>query len=390
MSKLNVECSNDDGIEASPAQVLDLLERSENRASLDGGFKLSISSAGEPINWSLLDGEAPTRTWWIPQFLTPAPTLLAGAGGCGKSLLMQTLCTSLATGRPFLGPVEKPLNCLIWSCEDDRDEVWRRQDRINEHFKITKRDLSRLHIVPRIGMDNTLLKLRFGQPEFTPLLEALREQVQRLKVDVLVLDNIAHLYGGTFDGHQVTQFVNAVAGLVTDRPFAPIFIGHVSRTQGSEFAGAAAWENCVRTRWYLDPEQELKVGKANYCAKTLSKLNFENGLLVPESARSAADQKRRMANAKEVLRDGIEALRQMKKDASDQVTSSNYLPRLLTDPDYALARGFSKNELETALRQLEISGQLLKREIKRPNGKKIVVLTDIDLAPADLPFESAA
>jgi RecA-family ATPase len=392
MSNSSVDCSNDDAVlDGGPERAIGLLEMGASHPDSQtiGGTEVPSRAPGEPIAWLALHGRAPIRTWWIPQFLTPAPTLLAGAGGSGKSLLMQTLCTSLATGRPYFAPVEKPLTCLIWSCEDDRDEVWRRQDRINEHFKITKRDLSRLYIVPRVGMDNTLLKLRFGQPVFTPLLEELREQVQRLNVDVLVLDNIAHLYGGTFDGHQVTQFVNAVAGLVTDRPFAPIFIGHVSRTQGSEFAGAAAWENSVRSRWYLDQEH-LKSGKANYCAKTLTKLNFENGLLVPENARSAADQKRRMANAKEVLRDGIEALRQRDKDASNQVTSSNYLPRLLTDPEIALARGFSKNELEAALRQLEISGQLVKREVKRPNGKKIVVLTDIDLAAADLPFESAA
>jgi hypothetical protein len=385
MSSFHVDCSNDDnGIRSSAKQALDLPEIS----SIQGlGGADGASLAGEPIDWSQLEGEAPIRTWWIRDFLTPAPTLLAGAGGSGKSLLMQTLCTSLATGRHYLSPIAKPLTCLIWSCEDDRDEVWRRQDRINEHFQITNRDLARLHIVPRVGRDNTLLKLRFGQPVFTPLLEALRLQMQRLKPDVLVLDNIAHLYGGTFDGHHVTEFVNAVAGLVTNRPFAPIFIGHVARTQGSEFAGSAAWENAVRMRWFLEPG-ELKVGKTNYSTKTFVKLTFSDGRLVPENARSAADQTQRIADAKKVLQAGLATLRKSDVKVSPMKGSPNYLPKHIEK--YNLADGCSKDDIAAAMRQLEIAGQLVKREQKSPNGKKTEILTGIRLAQTDLPLESAA
>jgi hypothetical protein len=395
MSKFNVDCSNGDDKVKDSARALDYLGMSARRGGLNGTPVPIRQEAGEPIDWSQLDGEAPIRTWWIPQFLTPAPTLLAGAGGCGKSLLLQTLCTSLATGRPYLASVEKPLTCMIWSCEDDRDEIWRRQDRINDHFKITKRDLSRLLIVPRVGMDNTLLQLRFGQPVFTPLLEMLRRQVQRFKPDVLVLDNIAHLYGGIVDGHQVTEFINAIAGLVTDRPFAPILVGHVARTQGSEFSGHAAWENGVRVRCFIEPGESggptlLKVGKTNYSAKTFVRFNYSDGLLVPENERSSADQTRRIAGAKQVLQAALDTLCQRSIKASHVSASSNYLPRLLASKYVSLAGGFSQKELAAALSQLDLAGQLVKRELKGANGRKTEVLADIVLAPADLPFERAA
>jgi hypothetical protein len=386
MSSFHVDCTNDDnGVRFSAMRAPDLLEISP--AQKRGDTAYVASQAGEPINWSQLEGEAPIRTWWIRDFLTPAPTLLAGAGGSGKSLLMQTLCTSLATGRPYLAPIEKPLTCLIWSCEDDQDEVWRRQDRINDHFKITKCDLSRLHIVPRVGRDNTLMKLRFGQAVFTPLLDALREQVRRLQADVLVLDNIAHLYGGTFDSHQVTEFVNAVAGLVTDRPFAPIFVGHVARAQGSEFAGSAAWENAVRARWYLE-QLLLKQQKANYAAKVFYKFEYSDGILVPENARSAAEQKRRIADAKKVLEAGLAALRASEVKVSPLPTSPNYLPKHIEK--YNLAGGCSRDDLAAAMRELEIAGQLVKREQKTSNGKTSEILTGIRMAQSDLRLDSAA
>ena len=106
----------------------------------------------------------------------------------------------------------------MWFCEDDRDEIWRRQTAINRFLGVSVADLSKLHIVPRMGHDNTLLDLAYGRPAFTPLLDDLREQVNDLKSDVLVLDNIAQIFGGnTSDSHHVTMFVNAVqALLVTD------------------------------------------------------------------------------------------------------------------------------------------------------------------------------
>src|SRR5581483_2119374 len=254
-----------------------------------------------PIDWSTLTGDPPERTWWIPDWLSPHPSLNSGAGGIGKTRLWQTLATSLVIQRDYLGPVLAPLKVLIWSCEEDTDEIWRTQDAINRYFGITMTDIAgRLHVVSRRGLDNTLLELVMGKPMLTPVYHNdLKQQINDLGVDMFVGDNIAQMYGcNESDRHQVTLFVNSIAGLVRDRPFCPVLLGHVARSQGSEFSGSAAWENAVRMRWYLGsslPDQKpdedepvdpdvvyLARRKANYTAKDWRRLRFQNGLLVPE------------------------------------------------------------------------------------------------------------
>jgi RecA-family ATPase len=254
----------------------------------------------EPIDWAKLQGKTPPpRVWWIQDWLTPAPTLCAGAGGSGKSLLWQTLGTALALGREFIGATTAPLRVLMWACEDDPDEIWRRQAAICAHFGIKIETLQGImNVVPRLGCDNTLLDLTYGKPTFTPEYLLLREEVNDVKADVFVADNNRHIFGGNeSDGHQVTMFVNGMNGMVRGRAFAPVLLGHTSRAAGSEFSGSAAWENACRMRLYLGPtlpdqkpEQDeppdedtmyLARRKANYTAKDWRRLKFVNGLWLP-------------------------------------------------------------------------------------------------------------
>jgi hypothetical protein len=82
---------------------------------------------GDPIRWSQLAFSPLPRIWFMDNWLTTVPTLFAAQGGTGKSLEMQTMCTALATGKPYLAGIDKPRTCLIWSCEDDHQEILRRQ-----------------------------------------------------------------------------------------------------------------------------------------------------------------------------------------------------------------------------------------------------------------------
>jgi hypothetical protein len=195
----------------------------------------------------------PPRSWWIQDWLGPHPTLCSGSGGIGKSLLWQTLGTALALGKEFIGATAKPLTVMMWACEDDGDEIWRRQAAICDHFDVGIEAVAgKLFVVPRFGESNTLFDLAYGRPEFTTEYLLLREEVNDLKADVLILDDNAQVFGGIeHDRHHVTMFVNGVHGMVRGRPFAPVLLGHVARTAGSEFSGSAAWENACRMRWYM-------------------------------------------------------------------------------------------------------------------------------------------
>lgn len=350
----------------------------EERQACDGQSGVAPFTrrwACPPIDWSSLSREPPARTWWMDEWLTPAPTLVAGAGGLGKSLLLQGICTALATRSTYItAPPESELNCLVWACEDDCDEIHRRQVNLNSHFGLSNGDLQRLHIVPRAGMDNTLLGQAFGKPVLTDLVRYLNEQVNDLKADVLVIDNIAQVFGGvSADAHQVTSFVNAIAGLVKDRPFAPVLVGHVSRTLGSEFAGSAAWENAVRMRWMLASHlpgadvDDSPVGndtvylakrKANYARREAVKLRFERGVLLPvREARGLLSPEERLLEAEAVVIDGLRVLNSRSEPTASSPTSSCFLPRMLVRHD--LSNGLPMDELRRAM-----EGLIVRRRIQ--------------------------
>lgn len=347
---------------------------------LEFSFEVSAAHGGlcayvAPMDWAALVGrEPPPRTWWIQDWLTPAPTLCAGAGGVGKTLLIQGVATALVAGKDYIGAPCQPLTVLAWLCEDDHDEIWRRQIALNSHFCVTPADLARLHVVPRIGQDNTILSHEFGKPMFTPLLAALREQVNDLRADVLILDNVAQVFGGTAnDTHHVTKFVNGIRGMVSDRPFAPIFLHHPAKAAGSEYGGSVAWENAVRMRWYLgrdlpDRKQDedavesdvvfLARRKANYTNRDFRKLKFAGGILLPEESAPGTrfDAAARRELAERVVLNGFQKLAEIGVSTSDGKTSPNYLPRQILDKSYA--QGFTKRELEIAMNKLMSEGRL--------------------------------
>lgn len=329
-----------------------------------------------PIDWGTLEGAPPERVWWIPGWLGPWPSLTAGGGGAGKTRLWHTIGTALATGRRYLEEPCAPLKVLMWLCEDDKDEIWRQQVAINTYLGLSMADLKgKLYVVPRHGQENTLLDIAFGRAIFTPLLKELREQVNDLKADVLVLDNIAQLFGGNEnDRHQATYFVNGIAGTVAGRAFAPVVLGHTARAQGSEFSGSAAWENAVRMRWYVGPalpdqkvdEDEevdpdvvyLARRKANYAAKDWRRLKFENGVLVPEQAEPGHcfNQAYRDEAAERVLLTALGKLRSAGVQPTDARNSADYLPGQILSKGYA--ENHSKKELTSAMNRLMGSGRL--------------------------------
>jgi RecA-family ATPase len=357
---------------ATPAEIVADIQNRLRQLRLDSGDE----SMREPIDWHKLAGDPPPRLWFIPEWLGPWPMLTAGAGGAGKTRLWQTVATSLATGRRYIAEPPVPLNVLMWLCEDTQHETWRQQVMINAHFGLTMADLKeRLHIVPRQGRDNTLLDLTFSKPTFTPLLEELRQQVNDLKIDVLVLDNVAQVFGANEnDKHHTTVFVNGIAGVVLDRPFAPVFIGHTARSQSSEFSGSAAWENACRMRWYLGaklpdqaPDEDEPVDpdtvylakrKANYASKDWLRLRFRNGLFVPEECEGGLPilQSFRDEAADRTVLAAFPRLVAMGLVPSDKAQAADYLPKQILSK--GLAQNHSKKDLIAAMNRLMGAGKL--------------------------------
>jgi RecA-family ATPase len=332
-----------------------------------------------PVDWNTLRGEPPARKWLIPEWLGISPTLMSGRGGAGKTGIIQGIATSLATGAYYIGEVAEPCSVVMWSCEDTLDDVWLQQHAINRHLQIEMSQLGRLHIVARYGHENTLLHLERGNPAFTPLLDRLREQVNDLKASVFIGDNIAQLFGGNEnDRHHATMFVNGIAGLVKDRPFTPILLGHTAKDRQSEFSGNAAWENAVRMRLLVakrlpedkpDKDEEgagddpnvaiLAKRKANHTTQDWMGFSYERGLWVPETvAARAFKSAAKTVDAEATVIAGLAQLTAAKIRATDAYNSAYYLPKQLAVK--GLANGHTKRQLAEAMDKLQLLNRIVK------------------------------
>src|SRR5690242_16434029 len=96
-----------------------------------------------PAQWQ--GQPVPERQWLVPGIcVRGGATLVNGDGGIGKSLLCMQLQTALALGKPWLGlptPEAKTRSFGIY-CEDDEDELHRRQFDICKYYECEMEDLA--------------------------------------------------------------------------------------------------------------------------------------------------------------------------------------------------------------------------------------------------------
>ena len=354
-----------------------------------------------PLDWPTLARlEPPERRWAIRGWLGFGHvTLMVGSGGIGKTLLAQQMASCLAIAKPFIGDIPEPLTCLMWACEDDHDELWRRQVALAKWCNAGLEAFAeRLIIVPRHGLDNALVSTEYGKLVFSPLLGELEEQARDLKAEVVILDNVAQLYGaGENDRHAVTAFLNALSGALAG--LALLVLAHPSRSSGSEFSGSSAWENVARTRLYLgatlpgekpDPEADpqdnvryLARRKANYSPRDWRRMTYADGALTPDAPESTGGivAASRASKAERAVAAGLAKLAGMGVYASDGQRSAQYLPRLLAE--YKLDDGLSRRDTAAAMRSLMLRGRLKRGQVgKRTSRNPIMGLIDTESALA--------
>jgi RecA-family ATPase len=249
----------------------------------------------------VLDGWFPART----------VAMLFGAGGVGKTLLMQQFANSVATGEPFLGIDTIKMPVLSVMCEDDADEVKRRQLCINESVGVDEfaSGPENLHLWPRVGSDNVLVTWPAGgQDEPGAFYKQLCDKVAAVKGDsdsvLVLLDTAADMFGGSENTRrEVNTFIKTYLGsIVITYNATVVLLAHPSLSglsSGSGLSGSTAWENSVRARSYLSREEDsddvriLSRKKSNYSdisGNNDIKLIWENGVLAIPSSPDALDR----------------------------------------------------------------------------------------------------
>jgi AAA domain/Bifunctional DNA primase/polymerase, N-terminal len=232
-----------------------------------------------PKDWT---APAPLREWvvegWIPRGYV---TGLYGDGGVGKSLLVQQLLTCVALGLPWLGLAVKAGRAFGMMCEDDDDELHRRQEAINAGCQVSMRHLENLRLAPRLGFDNLLMTFdQSNHPHLTPLFADLCKTLDAFPPMLVVLDTLADIFGGNEVMRvHARSFVQGVGGQIARRWGCGVVIAaHPSAAglaTGSGTSGNTAWSNTFRSRLYVTrPEGEddgdkrlISRMKANYAPK---------------------------------------------------------------------------------------------------------------------------
>jgi AAA domain len=322
-------------------------------------------AAIKPIRFPDLEGKTPPPRRFVVEQWLPAGcvTSLYGPGGIGKSMLAQQIGTAIAVGRELFGfRVEKgPVLGLL--CEDDDDELWRRQIRANEWFACEMGDLGNLHLQGRAGLENTLAVYpATGAPTVETFYELIREAARELRPVLIILDPIAQLYGGNEnDRFQVSHFVNLVGGLAREFDCAVLLLGHPAKADGSEYSGSTAWNASVRSRLLLqrkeDDDGELLLSrvKSNYAKPDTLPLRWSNGFLRPTDQRfmSLADKieaEARKGIVRQAFLDALDRLRTQGRAVSDNRQASTYAIRRMRE--LPGMEDFPERELEEAMRTL--------------------------------------
>jgi RecA-family ATPase len=330
-----------------------------------------------------LEGQkAPPRDWLVDG-LIPAKnvTLLTGNGGLGKSLLAQQLCTATALGHDWLGIKTKQCPSFALFCEDDQDELHRRQIDICNSTMTPFSHLENMRWMSGIGGDNVLMNFdqRSSDKTLTPFFFELMELFKELKPGLIVIDTLADTFGGNeIMSAQVRAFINnCLSRYCREIGAAVVLLGHPSRaglSTGDGLSGNMQWNNAVRSRLYLtkpddskdENERVLSTMKANYGPSGSSiDVRWNDGLFVPINPLTGVVGQIDSRNNEKVFLNCLKAIEERGSKVSESRNSANYAPKVIAlMPESGRAK---KRDLEKAMLSLFSAGDIINEQYGPPS-----------------------
>lgn len=360
-------------------------------------FTLDPLEVIEPIEFQ--DKPVPERRWlwkdWIP---IGAVTALYGDGGTGKSLLAQQLMTCCGAGLPFLGFDVMRCRALGIFCEDDRDELHRRQAATNAAVGVEFGDLENVFWLPRVGDENLLMTfLADGRGEASPLFTQIVNLAIERGVQLVVIDTAADVFAGNENIRpQVRQFIALLTRLARAIDGAVLLLAHPSQTgraSGTGDGGSTAWNNSVRSRLYLKrpdaaggnvTDADIRILsrlKANYAqAGAELTLRYSRGAFALDGmAEPDGDGFYRRRAAEQAFLSGMNELAPKKIRCNVHKGQPNYAPKALREKTRTAA-AYSEDELEAAMNRLVRDGKILSQEEGPPSRRRsYLIVTAPDL-----------
>jgi RecA-family ATPase len=324
----------------------------------------------DPGVWQ--DQPVPRQRWLVPEWIPWARvTGLYGPGGQGKTTLLQQLMTASALIQPWIGQRVFAAKSFGVFCEDDEEEMHRRQAAINALYQCRFTDLTpMMRCLPRLGDDNLLMTFEpNGRGVLTPFWHQLRDEAKDFGAQLIIIDNIAATFGGNEnDRSQVTQYGQvALGGLARDLDGILVAAGHPSLTGmasgGSGSSGSTGWPAVFRSHAYLEsPEPEegeapdpyvriLSRKKANYAVRDEAiRLRWKDGVFIAPDHHGGIFGTIERRHCERVFLDLLDATTAENQPVSHNNKSGNYAPKLFAmRPD---REGYKKADFERAMQAL--------------------------------------
>ena len=214
---------------------------------------------------------------WKPYILRGDVTIMAAAGGTGKTFALCGIAAELTNGRYPLNPFEKfdPMSVLFISAEDP-DFILR------ERMHRAGADLDRVFILDAKNSARLKLSDGFGQP----CLSDLETLIEKHKPDLVVIDPMHAFIGSSVkmtEQSVIRPFMQALASLAKKHNCAIVDVAHVSKRPAGSNAndailGATDIVNAARSVLRVifdetgtDPNRRVIVHtKSNYAAMGMS------------------------------------------------------------------------------------------------------------------------
>ncbi|MCB4862336.1 AAA family ATPase [Sphingobium sp. PNB] len=323
----------------------------------------------DPSSWA--GTTAPERSWKVKDYIPDRQaTLLTGKGAAGKSLVSQQQATCIALGIPFLGVETVQTVAIYITCEDDAEELHRRQLAICANLGVSIEDLSgKLFLLSLQGeMGNELATFDHdGRMRVAPRYTQIVKACEDFGIGFVVLDNTAHFYtGNENDRHQVASFINLANRLAITINGAVVVVGHPNKA-GDSYSGSTAWENQVRSRLFMEiplnddgscPDPDMRVmrrEKSNYAQRggDLNFMWFKGSFILPadlpEDKRVETADIAQASHENDVFMTCLAVATNQRRNVSHQ-KGMNYAPKIFAH--MTQGKGVSEKGFEAAMERL--------------------------------------
>ena len=200
------------------------------------------------------DADCPPPDYIFSDYLVKSEVnLMTGHGGTGKTSSELTTGTHCAFGLP-LGDLycHHSEKVYIFSAEDRRSTVLRRLRAICEHLGRPMTDLKgRMWVNDLQGLPKHLYVQDKGVGQLTAIFRFLKEEVIRLGIGYLIIDNASVAFGGDeINRLHVSVFMESLVDFAAEHNIAITLITHISKSANSngeiDPSGSTGWANSAR------------------------------------------------------------------------------------------------------------------------------------------------